>query len=179
MTNNIKKQSFAQATSFNSGFTLIETLLYLAIVGSMLLVIAGFLAVLVQTRIKHQTITEVEQQGNFIMRVLARDLKNAQTINSPAAGDSDSELSVNLKGGLDNPVVFSVVDAVLGKTAGLQSAINLTSPNVEVSQIIFTNVSSGAAEAVKVDLQLTYKNLIGRNEYSYQANFSNSISLRK
>ncbi len=162
------------------GFTLIETLLYLAVAGSILLVIAAFLAALLQTRVKHQTITEVQQQGMFAMRRIAQNIKKAEAINSPAQGETSSELSLSLSDPENNPTVFNLDNGTLTESLGGQGLVDLTAPNISVTELRFTNVSQGSsALAVKIEMLLSYKGLSGRNEYDYQTWFYDTASLRK
>src|SRR3990167_11517142 len=79
----------------NSGFTLIELLLYVAISSVMLLITSLFLQTLLQSRIKNQTIAEVEQQGLAVMQLITQAARNADSINSPATGASAVSLSLN------------------------------------------------------------------------------------
>lgn len=65
------------------GFTLIELLLYVSIVGAIIFSIAGFLSLSMQSRVKNQTIAEVEQQGVQIMQSLTQTIRNASAISIP------------------------------------------------------------------------------------------------
>ena len=58
---------------------------------------------------------------------------------------------------------------------------DLTSGEVEVSNLIFTNISSGTSlgeEAVKINLTLKNKNPGGKKEFDAEATVETSISLR-
>src|SRR3989338_6871109 len=74
--------------SKSNGFTLIELLLYVGIASIILLVTSLFLSTLLQSRIKNQTIAEVEQQGLAVMQLITQTARNADSVNSPDTGAS-------------------------------------------------------------------------------------------
>lgn len=63
-------------------FTLIELLLYVVIIGSMIFSVAGFLQLAMQSRIKNQVISEVEQQGLQVMQRLTQEIRNSTAIST-------------------------------------------------------------------------------------------------
>ena len=64
-------------------FTLIELLLYVSIVGAIIFSVAGFLSLSMQSRVKNQIISEVEQQGVQVMQSLTQTIRNASIISIP------------------------------------------------------------------------------------------------
>jgi type II secretory pathway pseudopilin PulG len=154
-------------------FTLIEVILYLAIAGSMILAIAGFLTVALQARARYQAVSEVGQQGTFIMSVLAQNVRGALAINSPADGQQDSSLSLTVPGAQDNPVVFAATNGTLTETVGSSAAYNLSSGQISVSNLEFSNLSpTGGPGLVRVSFTLAFSGLT-----NYQANFYDSFNL--
>ena len=73
----IKLQTTNYKLSTISGFTLVELLLYVGISSAILLASSLFLATLLESRIKNQTIAEVEQQGLAVMQIITQDIRNA------------------------------------------------------------------------------------------------------
>ena len=67
------------------GFTLIELLLYVSLAAIMLLAVSVILSILLQTRVKNQTIAVVEQEGRAAIQAMTQSIRNAQSINSPTA----------------------------------------------------------------------------------------------
>jgi prepilin-type N-terminal cleavage/methylation domain-containing protein len=94
-----------------AGFTLIELLLYVTIVGSLLLAITGFFTFTVESRIKNQTITEVNQQGAAIMEQITQTIRNATAVTSPALGASGSSLNLTVPTASLSPTVFDLSSA--------------------------------------------------------------------
>src|SRR3990172_51494 len=80
----------------NRGFTLIEILLYVSIAGAILLSVSIFWTILLQSRVKNQTVAEVESQGAFVMELITRTARNSEAIVSPAVGATASALSLTV-----------------------------------------------------------------------------------
>lgn len=138
----------------NRGFTLIELLLYVAIVGAIIFSIAGFLSLLMQSRVKNQTIAEVEQQGIQVMQVITQTGRNATDINFTAAFD-------------------------LSAGAIRQNSIALTNSRVVASNLTFQNLSrAGTPGTVRIQLTLTHINPSGRNEYDFSKTFYGTATIR-
>lgn len=140
------------------GFTLIELLLYVSIVGAIIFSIAGFLSLLMQSRVKNQVISEVEQQGVQVMQVITQTGRNATNVNFTSAFD--------LSGG-----VIRMDDG--------GGPVALTNSRVTASGLTFQNLSrSGTPGTMRVQFTLTHVNPEGRNEYNYSKTFIGSATLR-
>ncbi len=161
------------------GFTLIEMLLYMAILSVILLALSSFAFMSFQSRIKNQTIAEVEQQGNQIMDIILQTARNSATINSPSVQASGTSLSLNTYNVATTPTVFSLVGNNIQIVEGSGSAVNLTSGRVAASAVTFSNLSeSGAPGTVRVQFTLSYINNAGTNEYDFTKTFYGTASLR-
>jgi len=165
--------------SKQSGFTLIELLLYVAISGIILLVISLFLQTLLESRIKNQTIAEVEQQGIQVMQIITQTVRNADVLNSPTIGAGATSLSVNTYTAGNNPTIFDLSGGVIRVTEGASSAVELTNSRIIASVLNFQNRSrSGTPGIIRISFTLTHINPSGRNEYNFSKTFYASASLR-
>lgn len=165
--------------SLVSGFTLIELLLYLGLAAILLLVISIFLALILRSRVKNQTVAEVESQGVMVMNLITQTIRNAESINSPADGASAASLSVDAAGVSNDPTVFDLSSAALRVQEGAGAAVSLTSSRLSVSALNFQNLSrTGTPGTVRVQFTLTHSNPAGKNEYDYSKIFYGSASLR-
>jgi len=162
------------------GFTLIELLLYVAISSVILLVISLFLQTLLESRIKNQTIAEVEQQGLRVMQIITQTIRNTEAINSPAQGASATILSLDVITGASDPTIFDLLGNTIRITEGVSSAVPLTNSRVTVSGLTFQNLSRSATPGtVRIQFTLTHVNPAGRNEYSFAKTFIGSATLRQ
>lgn len=163
-------------TTTARGFTHIEFLLYVSISATVLLAASAMLAILLESRIKHQTIVEVEQQGLHAMQQITQTVRNATSVISPATSTQATSLQLGVS---STTVLFTVDSNVLRMTEGAGSPIALTNTMVEVESFTITNVSRPTTPgAVRVQFTVTAVNTTGRNEYTYSKNFTGSATLR-
>jgi len=161
------------------GFTLIELLLYIALTSFLLVAISGFLGVMLEARIKNQTIAEVEQQGLAAMHTMLQSIRNAEAITSPSQGASASSLTLDVVTSGDDPTTFDLSSGVLRIQEGIGSAVSLTNSRVTASAVTFTNLSrADTPGVVRVQFTLTLVNNSNRNEYEYSKTFISSAALK-
>ena len=163
----------------NRGFTLLELLLYISIAGVILLVVSIFLSALLQSRIKNQTVSEVEQQGAYVMQLITQTIRNAEGITSPAQGISNTSLTLDVADLTDDPTAFDLSSGVIRITEGVGSPVNLTNSRINASGLSFQNLSkTDTAGIIRIIFTLTHINPEGRNEYNFSKTFYGSASLR-
>ena len=162
------------------GFTLIELLLYVGIASSILLVSTLFLQTLLESRVKNQTIAEVEQQGLQVIQIITQTIRNAETITSPTIGSSAASLTLDVIAASDDPTVFDLLGGAIRITEGVGSPIVLTNSRVTASALNFQNLSRADTPGiVRISFTLTHVNPAGRQEYDFEKTFYASASLRQ
>ena len=162
-----------------TGFTLIELLLYVSIVGVMIVSVSAFLPLLMQSRVKNQTISEVEQQGVSVMQIATQTIRNSTGIISPGQGVSTSSLSLSASDSAKNPTVFDLSSGVMRITEGSGSPASLTNARVVVSGLTFQNLSrTGTKGTVRIQFTISHVNPEGRQEYNFSKTFYVSSTLR-
>ncbi|MCX6779853.1 MAG: hypothetical protein NT034_01580, partial [Candidatus Magasanikbacteria bacterium] len=95
----------------NQGFTLLELLLYVFVASAILLSIVALVALLIQSRVKNQTISMIEQQGAQIIQVVTQEINNAKVITAPTVGNSAAVLQFQDIAG--QPEQMSVISSTL------------------------------------------------------------------
>src|SRR5689334_13460149 len=90
------------------GYTLIELLLYVSILSILLLSVVFFFTMTVESRIKNQSIAEVNDQGTAVMDYMAQTVRNATSISAPSAGTSAAALTLAVPTGSLSPTVFDI-----------------------------------------------------------------------
>lgn len=161
------------------GFTLIELLLYISIASIMLLVIFAFFFFLLQSRVKNQTITEVEQQGLATMQIITQTIRNAEVITSPMQGVSAPSLTLDVITTANDPTIFDLANNVIRIKEGTGLNVPLTNSHVIASNFSFSNLSrTGTLGIIRIQFTLSHQNLSNRNEYNFSKTFTSSASLR-
>lgn len=163
----------------HSGFTLIELLLYVSIASIIVFTTASLLLFTLQSRVKNQTIAEVEQQGAQVMQLITQTIRNGTVINSPTIGNSGASLSVTVVTAANSPTVFDLSSGRIRITEGTGAATNLTSSKVTVTNLNFQNLSkTGTPNTIRVSFTISFINSSGRNEYDFTKTFYGSANLR-
>lgn len=162
------------------GFTLVELVLYLGVTSIMLFLISTSLGMLLESRVKNQTIAEVEQQGMQAMYVITQAIQDADLINTPATqGASSPTLSLNTYTVGNNPTVFDLSAGVLRITEGAGAPVDLTNAKVVASSLAFENLTPvGTPGDIRVQFTLTYNSSGTGHEYIYEKVFEGNASMR-
>lgn len=161
------------------GYTLMELLLYVVISASLLTGVSVFFGIAADARIKNQSISEVEQQGQAAITYMAQTIRNATSITAPTIGSSAGTLTLVVPTGSLSPTVFSVASNVLQVQEGSGAVVALTNSKVQVTSLTFTNVSrSSTVESIRISMTIKRVNSSGRNEYDYTETFNTTAALR-
>lgn len=163
----------------NKAFTLIELIIYIALLSIMLLGITSFIKTTLQTRARNQVIAEVEQQGVQVMQILSQTIRNAESIIFPGLGSNASTLILDVVNPIVDPTTFSLFNNSISIQEGGGSLIALNNSRIEVQNLIFQNFSRlDTPGLVKFNFTLIYKNQSVRPEYNYSKTFYGSAALR-
>ena len=166
-------------TNRQKGFTLIELLLYVSLVGALLVTVSFFFATSASSRIKNQSIVEVNDQGLNAIEYITETIRNSSSISAPGVGSSSATLTLVMPTAGASPTIFSLNGTALQVKEGLSAAITLTNSKVSISNLTFKNLSkSGTKGLVQVSFTVTRVNTSNRNEYDYQKNFVASAAVR-
>jgi len=100
--------------SRQSGYTLIELLLYVALLSILLTAVVFFSSIALDARVKNQTITEVDEQAAQVMDNITQTIRNATSVTTPAAGASSPSLTLVVPTGSLSPTVFDMSGTAMG-----------------------------------------------------------------
>ncbi len=163
----------------NKGFTLIEMIVYIAILGVMAVSMTRFVGLLSEARLKNQVALEVEQQGSQAMRLITQTVRNASSITSPTAGNSASSVTLVVPTPALSPTIFGQTGNALYIKEGAGANVSLTNSRVVLSGLSFQNLTpSGASSALRIVFTLTYVNATSKQIYNYSRTFRSTAILR-
>lgn len=161
------------------GFTMIEMLLYLGLITMILVAVSAFFSVLMEARIKNQTIVEVDSQGVQIMQAITQAARNSNEINSPARGSAATALSLASEDSSKNSTIIGLNGQNVYIQEGSQGQVLLNNSQVKISNFSFANFSRANTNGiVSVSFTVTYNNSTGKNEYDFSKTFYGSAALR-
>lgn len=173
------KKSLTKKRQKKNGFTVLELLLYIGLFSIILLGVSAFLYLLLSARVKHETMTEVEQQGAIAMQWITQAVRNAEEINNPSRSNTADTLTLELPTDAQDPTEFRLRNGALTTREDDGAEIALTSNDVTVSSVQFTNTSlANTPGSVRIQFTITHVNTSGRFEYTYAKTFYAAASLR-
>jgi len=162
-----------------SGFTLIELLLYVGLIGILLSAVTALFITTADARIKNESITEVNEQGNYAMELITQAVRNGTSITSPTVGATSAGFTIVVPTGALSPTILSLSGGSLQLKEGAGATTAITNSNVQASSLTVTNLTrSGTTGIMQINFTLSRNNPAGRNEYDYQKTFTTSVGIR-
>lgn len=136
-----------------SGFTIIELLIYMAIVSVLLVVMTQILTSVLDIRVESGSDTVVDENTTFIFTRLQYDIHRASGIITPAApGQSGSTMKLNI-GGVT--YTYALVGSQLQITSDLGTDM-LSDSASSVSTFTVTRIGDGTSEdTLRINLSLS------------------------
>lgn len=161
-------------------FTLIELIIYIAIVGLILVVASTFAWQIIQGNIKLSAYREVEQNANFAMEKIAKAIQNSSKIVQPEdPGDETDYLFLRMPDPAKTLTEFKIFDGKITMSEGAAGPYPLTTDRVEVTNLKFTNLSyEDTPGTVRIEMTIEHLNPGGRSEYQASISLENSVNLR-
>lgn len=144
-----------------SGFTFIELIIYLSLIG---LVVGGFVSFglsIAGSRGKTFVTQEVHANARFALDLMTERIQAADGVNigSSTFGSDPGVLSLSMSTPSQNPTIFSLtVDGgMLQMTEGVGAPQMLTSDDVRVTDLTFTDLTgSGQRENIGISMTIEY-----------------------
>lgn len=162
-----------------NGFTVMELSLYVTLVAVVLVMATSFAWNIINSRAKAFAVQEVEQNGRYILEKISQATRQATDISAPSTGTTGTALTLVMKNAAQSPTVFSLSGNQLTMAVNGAPAVSLHSPDVKITNLTFTNLSSANGKSRHVRIQFTVQtvNPSGRNEYAFVDSFETSVEL--
>ncbi len=139
------------------GFTIVETIIYVAIIGVFMSTVILFGISAVQTAEKAVVAQEVQQNARFAMERVVREVRGAEALNIGLStfANVSGVLALDVSTGGNTPTVFDLDAGRLRVTQGANPSVYLTTDDVEVTEFRVENRSvSGRTENVQIILTI-------------------------
>lgn len=157
---NFKKQKHSWARKTTGGYTIVELLFYIALFA--ILTFAVINSLITMTKAFRETSIQLElSRGSAIMERISREIRKAGDISSISAND----LILNTKddAGADKTLEFLLFNSNLELLENSVLTGNLNAPNVTVTAVTFTQITTAKGKAVKILLSIKSNNdVLGR-----------------
>jgi type II secretory pathway pseudopilin PulG len=167
----------------SKGFTIIEVIVYVAVLG---IIGTSFSAVLlwsIKTYTKSQVMQETTWNAQRAMDVMVQEIREARRVYTPTTSSSQLSLvtpKYTSQGHAESFIDFFLCGEKLCLKKESQDPVVLTSDNVAVTSLSFMRVQTGPeAESLRMTLQVEYNNPNNRPELISQIELSSAASIRK
>lgn len=166
------------------GFTLIETIIYMAIIGLVVSSFVGFSVTVSRARNKSYASEEVQANARMALDLISQRIRAASSVNTGTStfNSDPGVLSLAMADAAKNPTIIDLTadDGVLRITEGVNSPVSVTSGRVRVTNLVFTNLTgSGARENIRVQMTVGYASTAGDTEFSFSKSFQTTVSVRE
>lgn len=140
------------------GFTLVELMLYIAIIAGFLATTIFFAMRVVEGGQRGSAHMEIQQNVRVAMERMTREIRSAQDLNTISSTFDAHPGVLSLEGPVgEDPIVFDVQNGVLRLTKGVNGPYNLTSDDVEITNFVVENLSvSNRAKVIRISLDAEY-----------------------
>lgn len=140
----------------STGFTLLETLIYLALFA---VIIGGVIAAvynIVEASGRNQTKVQAQEEANFLLGKINWALTGA---NGVTVVPSPPSLTVNKYNFGANPLVFDLNGAKLRLKEGSGTAADLNSDSIQVVNLVFQDIPAVNGKPEGVEATFTFRTL--------------------
>lgn len=168
------------------GFTLIETLVYVAILAIVISAVFSYFFWTVNSNIKTKAMRETLDNARRAMEIITHEIKESESIYIPTSvfGSHPSQISLETKKYLPEGEVITYIDFFLCEDKicfkkESQNAIALTSNRVKVSKLEFNQVATDLLyPSIQIELKVDYNTLADKPEYQASVELFSTASLR-
>ncbi len=165
-------------SSREAGFSLIEMVIYIAILALMLSVIVSVIYSLARSNRQIRTARLIENSAVTVLERIEREIRAAESLVDGASVFDVHPGSLTLNGEAQGGgLEMTEIDFENGVISLHQGGVDLgaiSDPDVTVSSLVFRHFESGEVEGVRVELTLT----AGTSSYLRTENFYSSVLLR-
>jgi type II secretory pathway pseudopilin PulG len=162
---------------FKRGFTLIETIIYIAIIILVLSSLTSFSSNISGNREKIYVLETVHDNARVIMEEVNKKNRFANDVSNPISGATSTTLAVVAPTG---NITFSLVNGSLKMKEGSSATSTVNSRKTTVSNLMFTNLSApGRRDSIKMEFDIAYFITDGGVTYTYSQHLQTVANILK
>lgn len=168
---------------YNQGFSLLELLIYIAILSILMVTISQVFIALTRGRGQAEARSEVNSAVRFATERIKQDIKRVSAISSPILGTPSASLRATTTP--NTMVLYDVLGGALRRTEGTGTATtttNVTGDVILVDTPLFTRLENyntvlqATTTAIRVEMVFRYNSI--SSDWSYQDTLSTTVTLR-
>lgn len=158
------------------GTTLVELLIFLAIMAMVVSVTLPMMFIAAENRLLQQTVSVVEQNGTQAIQNVGLKVRNSETIQYPAAGQTASYAVLQTGSGGTNPIIIGIQS---GAIVIIQRAIKetITTEQVGINEFRVRNTSTSAtSQSIAISFRAS-RTIRLQQPHSYTQRFDATFGL--
>ncbi|MEK7166130.1 MAG: type II secretion system protein [Patescibacteria group bacterium] len=163
------------------GFTLIESIIYSLMISGMIIAAVLFALNVSEGQQKARSYQEVQQNARFALERIVQEIKSANDLNTTSSvfGAHPGYLSLSHEDSSKNPTIFSVASEKLVMKQGANATSTLTSDNVRVTNLIFTNLSmANRTKNIRISMRVEHVNPDNVTVFTASTTIETSATIR-
>lgn len=161
------------------GFTLIEILLYLSLFVVVVLGSVAFIHTMFETNVKTKVILEADSEAEHVLAIVTQYIRNSVVVYSPNKNTTSDVLIIQSLDEEQSPILLGIINESIVMSLGGQSTSTLTSSNIKISNLKFTNIGSvNGKDSIKISFTVNTQGENNRQEYTYEKTYEATASLR-
>lgn len=170
---------FFRHSACSRGFSLLELLIYIAILAGLMVVVSDAFISLSKGRGQSEARSEVHATSRFVAEKIRQDVKGASVVSVPVFGSASSTLNVTVGGTV---IIYDVFGGQLQRKEGVASPVAVSGPSVVVSSVTFVRLEnynpalSATTTAIQVAMTVSYN--ASSTDWAYSEKLRTTISLR-
>ncbi len=164
-----------------AGFTLVETLVYIAIIGTALSSAILFSLNVLEGQQKARVFQEVQQNARFALERISQEIRTAADLNPNAStfNIATGTLSLASDESAKNPTTFNVIDEKIFIKQGSGATTSITSDDVRVTTLRFENLSvSARTDNIRVTVSIQHENPDNVTSFNASTTMTTTVSIR-
>ncbi len=161
------KKLITRLPAGRQGFTFIELLLYMGLLGILIVIMSQMFIAIVNLKLESSSSTAIQQDGTYITSRIAYDVRRASAILSPSLGQTSSVLSLDIvDAGVHHTYQYASNSGVLTLSDGTNADV-LEGSGSAVTQFTVTRVGNSATvvnakDTVDIVLTMTSKYVLSQ-----------------
>jgi type II secretory pathway pseudopilin PulG len=165
-------------TSARRGFTLLETVLYIALATIILYAAAQLYTVIVTTQAKNRAMADVTLAAEDALLRITQTVRDAESVSEPASGQTGDMLTLEMRESAEfETEEFVLENGVIYMQDGSQPRVAITPVNVYVSDLQVADLSVTGQHSLQISFTAT-SNATDRTELGYTDTFYATATIR-
>lgn len=174
-----RKQQKNTNQTVSRGFSLLELLLYVAILSGLMIVVSDSFISLSKARGQAEARNEVNASIRFATERIRQDLKGASAVTTPILGTPSTTLTATVAG---VTILYDTLAGQLRRKEGAAAYVPVTGTNVFVNVPTFTRLENYNAPlnatTTAIQVAMTFRYNASSTDWSYADTLRTTVTLR-